>query len=224
MHHDDVAWWIGKGKATRVDVTADFPGLDLRPVEIREMIRRGELVTSVESMRLVDAEGGKTDGQTLYLGSRESPRMVRIYEKGRQLGNEDAMLRVEVELKEHLASTCFEACVPQPAGYQDWVGGQWRSHLERVVSGKLVSAWAAELPRAELRTDVDDLDPWRTLAALRAQYGPILSEMHRMGLLMDFVENLNDRSALSQRRAARKVRELAQDVDRVISVAQGLGV
>ncbi|MDO9232175.1 MAG: replication initiation factor domain-containing protein [Methylotenera sp.] len=50
--------------------------------------------------RLID-DLGSGDGKTLYIGNRKSGKMLRIYEKGKQLGDKlSTWVRAEVELKD----------------------------------------------------------------------------------------------------------------------------
>lgn len=45
---------------------------------------------------------GLNKGRTLYVGSRQSSRLVRIYEKGKQLGDKESKwVRVEIEYRSH---------------------------------------------------------------------------------------------------------------------------
>ncbi len=55
--------------------------------------------TSVKG-RLID-DLGSGDGKTLYIGNRKSGKMLRIYEKGKQLGDKSSLwVRAELELKD----------------------------------------------------------------------------------------------------------------------------
>ena len=50
--------------------------------------------------RLID-DLGSGDGKTLYVGNRKSGKMLRIYEKGKQLGDKSSIwVRAELELKD----------------------------------------------------------------------------------------------------------------------------
>ncbi|MES2661698.1 MAG: replication initiation factor domain-containing protein [Pseudomonadota bacterium] len=58
-----------------------------------------EGVTAVKG-RLID-DLGSGDGKTLYVGNRKSGKLLRIYEKGKQLGDKlSPWVRAEVELKD----------------------------------------------------------------------------------------------------------------------------
>lgn len=58
-----------------------------------------EGITAVKG-RLID-DLGSGDGKTLYVGNRKSGKMLRIYEKGKQLGDKlSTWVRAEVELKD----------------------------------------------------------------------------------------------------------------------------
>jgi phage replication initiation protein len=88
-------------RITRCDLCADFLEGEVSVDTALAAFRNGDFAAGGKppSGRLVD-DLGSGAGRTLYVGSRESSRMARIYEKGRQLGcRASPWVRVEVELK-----------------------------------------------------------------------------------------------------------------------------
>lgn len=225
----EVAWWAGKGsKATCLDITVDRWGDAMRPVAIRDMIRSGKLVTDCEKVTLIDSG---EDGQTLYVGSPAAERRLRIYEKGRQLGNETEILRTEVHLKGDMAADAFQALVPQVdmsmedyrVNFRRWAAGYWCAHLQQVLEGPLIETWVQGIDAAELRLSVDDLEPWSYITALASQYGWCLSELHRAGLLVPWVCSMSGFSRQSRVKVGKVVAVVSQDLERLMDIAKRRG-
>lgn len=227
----DVAWWASHGgKCTRLDLTVDMPDTGLRPVHIRDMLAKGDLESPCEKVRLVDGDDPRntrrgrvsTDGQTLYFGAPSSPRRLRVYEKGKQLGTPDVdLLRVEVTLKEYLAVDTFAAFAGERdlEAFRLWAAGYWCAHLVKMVSGPLIETWTKGVQAAELRSHTEDLEPWSTLTALRKQWGPVLSGLHRAGLLVEWVQSFEAGSRASEWRAGKVVKAAESDPERLMSIA-----
>ncbi len=95
-------------KITRVDLAHDdISGGTLTIDRAIQWLKDGlfsnngtrEGLTAVKG-RLID-DLGSGDGKTLYIGNRKSGKMLRIYEKGKQLGDASSpWVRVELELKD----------------------------------------------------------------------------------------------------------------------------
>lgn len=66
--------------------------------------------------RLID-DLGSGDGKTLYVGKRANGKMLRIYEKGKQLGDRQSpWVRVEVEMRNKSRVIPWDACT-RPGNY-----------------------------------------------------------------------------------------------------------
>jgi phage replication initiation protein len=93
-------------RITRLDLAADFPGGEVSVDDALAAFREGAFAAGGKppSGRLVD-DLGSGAGRTLYVGSRQSSKLCRVYEKGRQLGQKTSpWVRVEVEFK----NRCYE--------------------------------------------------------------------------------------------------------------------
>jgi len=89
---------------TRVDVARDFFNGEYTIEKVLEAYREGGFTLSITKPQLrregLDWDNDTQKGRTLYIGSRQSSRLVRAYEKGKQLGDENSpWLRVELELR-----------------------------------------------------------------------------------------------------------------------------
>lgn len=95
----------GEGNAavvTRVDIAHDdLDGNQLTIAAALDWLREGRFNSNGRPPRaqLIDDLGANT-GKTLYVGRRGSGKLLRVYEKGKQLGDEASQwVRAEVELR-----------------------------------------------------------------------------------------------------------------------------
>lgn len=153
-------------RLTRIDIAADdFTGAypvswALQQYTDGAFDRRGQRPKA----RLIDDMGNKT-GKTLYIGSRKGENQLRVYEKGREQGNQDSpWVRYEGEFH---ASTRRELpldMLVDPAPYLvgtypvlDFVGGI--GERLRIATEKLLANCT------------------RAVKAFRHQYGPMLNAL-----------------------------------------------
>lgn len=111
-------------KITRIDLAHDdITGDTLSIAQSLQWLKDGlfsnngsrEGVTAVKG-RLID-DLGSGDGKTLYIGQRSSGKLLRIYEKGKQLGDAASpWVRAEVELKDQDRIIPFDVLV-NPSHY-----------------------------------------------------------------------------------------------------------
>lgn len=92
-------------KITRVDLAIDLLQGEATIDQIDDMYFAGEFNSGgrIPKRRYIesgDSRSAESGGCTLEIGKRENGKLVRAYEKGRQLGKQDsAWLRIEVELR-----------------------------------------------------------------------------------------------------------------------------
>lgn len=106
------------------------------------------------------------DGRTLYVGSRQSPVMQRVYEKGKQTGGDPDHVRCELELKPKNAKAreLYASASPE----QMWGASRWTSYVLRVLQGSDAPRLAAP---GTVREKTDDE---RALDFMARQYGRAL--------------------------------------------------
>jgi len=99
--------WLGwllefeEVSVTRLDLAFDDHDLILSMDEIRQSLLDGRIVSRWKTGRYMQEVGISTGGvesDTVYLGSRSSDTMLRLYDKGKQLGTE-SFVRCELETK-----------------------------------------------------------------------------------------------------------------------------
>lgn len=114
------AQWLctQEARITRLDVAHDdLLGKSLNIPRALEWYKSGEFTTSGRppAVKYLD-DFGTGSGRTLYIGSRKSGKLLRCYEKGKQLGNaQSPWVRVEVEWRAQDRQIPLEAILrPSP--------------------------------------------------------------------------------------------------------------
>ncbi len=118
-----VAWGNNlQGKISRTDLAHDdFSGQTFDMQKMADWYQQGEFNCggrqpshSLAGDWLVD---GSPSGRTLYIGKRENGKMLRIYEKGKQLGDTNSpWVRVELEFRGKSRVIPWE-CLTSPGSY-----------------------------------------------------------------------------------------------------------
>lgn len=105
-----------RGSASRIDIAFDLLGYGVNPLRVYEDWKKGKWTSRARTVQpltkgVMGADGVVTEASTIYIGSRSSQIMVRMYEKGKQMGLPDDWLRVEIELKGDKAQCAIEDMV-----------------------------------------------------------------------------------------------------------------
>lgn len=91
----------------RLDIAVDIYDTAARPKEIYDLWKTGNITTPAREVTIFQkaSSGGKISGETVYIGSRKSKggRLLRVYDKGAELGVNEDIIRVEMELKDKYA-------------------------------------------------------------------------------------------------------------------------
>jgi len=99
-------WCLERGHLTRVDYAMDDRRGLLSPQKVVDAWDSGQVVTRWRSYRELReaAKGGELLGHTVYMGSRSSAAMVRVYDKALEQGKPElSWVRLELETKGKLA-------------------------------------------------------------------------------------------------------------------------
>lgn len=185
-----------RGHGSRVDLTADFAGVGMRPMELmaafEKKTRNG---TARNASVIYELEGG----QTCYVGSWSSDRFARVYEKTRNFGDiDEQILRLELVAKQRYAQAAFQqiadsgvssaaasalATLNKMVGWQDerWIEMMKDKSTPNIVGRKataeddnwLMNVVATSLAKRCIRSDGADF--WKrfmsTLARKMEAYG-----------------------------------------------------
>ena len=100
-------------RASRLDIAMDIFGSEgLTVPAIANAVEHGDIIAVTKKATYTHGVGGRTSGATLYLGSRTSERMLRIYDKAAEQGIDGMKwLRLEFEIKEEQARAVQNALV-----------------------------------------------------------------------------------------------------------------
>lgn len=103
-------------RVTRLDLAVDVTDPIARPDDIYEA--RGEARTRVQKWSRVESDRmtGLWPGVTVYVGSRQSARMLRIYDKAAEMELDCPWVRLELELKKPVAEIVARMCARASVG------------------------------------------------------------------------------------------------------------
>lgn len=95
---------------TRVDFAIDVLNRRARPEDVQSALESGKCETRIRSWNQVTGKvSGIDSGTTIYLGSRQSPRFIRVYDKAKQAGIDADWVRIEIEVKDRHAGGLLKA-------------------------------------------------------------------------------------------------------------------
>lgn len=83
------------GQVTRIDLAYDVLGQFIDIVDLYNEVKSGRCITPSKKYSYIEGNSG----QTLYIGSRQSERMLRIYDKAAETGSPGHWTRFELEAK-----------------------------------------------------------------------------------------------------------------------------
>lgn len=94
-------WALAMGaRFTRIDFAVDLFDTGGNPLDVKECFHTSQLETTAKSVSVVEkTRRNKSLGATVYIGSRASERLVRVYDKGKQTKTKLDWIRVEIEVK-----------------------------------------------------------------------------------------------------------------------------
>jgi len=88
------------GTFTRLDFAVDIMDSGGKPEDLYARWQTSGMITSARTASIITGKNEKeSTGTTVYIGSRQSLRMMRVYEKGKQMGMPVDWLRAELEFK-----------------------------------------------------------------------------------------------------------------------------
>lgn len=104
------------GKPTRIDIAFDMFNFGIDPLVVYRDWMAGKVKTRARTVKpftksVRAGDGTITSASTLYIGSRTSPVMVRIYEKGKETGTGLDWQRIELEIKDDKAAAVMNDIV-----------------------------------------------------------------------------------------------------------------
>lgn len=102
------------GRPTRLDLAIDlFNHPTARPMDVYTAWRSKQLYTHARKLNLVQSvsDTAKVSGETVYIGSRQSEKLIRVYDKAAQQQKDGKWVRLELELKGSHAEAAAKAAV-----------------------------------------------------------------------------------------------------------------
>lgn len=104
-----------KGNVSRVDLAFDVID-DLKFVTVLRAVKNGLLVSKSRQIQIVEKfenikDGKKELGTTIYVGSKKSHKMLRIYDKAKEQRKDGDHVRFELQLRDEAAMKALEQFV-----------------------------------------------------------------------------------------------------------------
>lgn len=105
---------------TRIDLAVDVLGPDGDIEDLAAAVEAGDIRTRTKTTGIIRSRSAESDkGLTVYIGSRQSDKFMRVYHKGAQMGTDDKWYRIELELKGGIAKSLAERLVDVPVDGPD---------------------------------------------------------------------------------------------------------
>lgn len=125
---------------SRIDLAIDVRDGHIKPKQLYAALEQGSATTKARNYRII--EDGRLGGQTLYLGSPTSEKMIRMYDKAAEQRQSGDWLRVESQLTGSLADRAAKAVLAHGIGavatgvIDDFV--QWDERgWNEIISGEI---------------------------------------------------------------------------------------
>jgi len=146
---------------SRLDLAVNIHGGSLTPDKFKQALKSGKLTAKSTSYLWVTGNDDSIEGSTLYLGSRTSDRMMRIYDKNAQQGISDApaWVRLEMELKGERAMNAAKSI--EVNGVTATVNGHFQDFLQDPENQELHDALTGNsAPVTEIGRPVSNTEAW----------------------------------------------------------------
>lgn len=148
-------------EVSRIDLALDVFD-NLMPTIIRDIKDHNYRTKSrtIEKIDKIDTRTNKIIGQTLYIGSRSSEKMLRIYNKQQESKLDYKLTRFELELKGDKAKQTFEILISGKAQFSDLTKQMLRDHIKfiRPTNDSNKSRWPLAIYWAKITSTDKKLD------------------------------------------------------------------
>ena len=183
-----------RAKLTRVDLTFDdYEGRYLTPVQAQREARKGSNSAfflrgrppSTESQGSWDDQDGK--GKTYYIGSKQAQKRLKVYEKGKQLGDPtNPWVRIELTLRNRQSRTTrFELPLDILTSPGSYLAGAYSTNTKRGALGFLLGRAdraGLQAKRLQAVTTGSQLALEARLRYGRRAVGKLLNLLNQLGL------------------------------------------
>jgi len=117
------------GKSSRMDLAINMHELHASVADFARALDSGQLLAKASRWRFVIGKNGEIAGDTLYIGSPNSDRQCRIYNKAAEQGIVDgkAWVRLELELRRLRANGALNSCADN--GTETTINGHFHDFL-----------------------------------------------------------------------------------------------
>lgn len=115
-HEALIRWAVAKAhKIARLDFALDVYDPRANPLDVLDMWKHGHVGTPARKVSRVssfenDATQGITEAATVYIGSRDGDRFIRVYDKAREQGVSGTWVRIEIVTRDERAWSLAKSC------------------------------------------------------------------------------------------------------------------
>lgn len=183
VHHNVYA-----DRCNRIDLAIDVYNGKLDPADYYDVYSAGTATTRCRDVNLLISQSGKT----LYIGSRESEVMMRIYDKAKQLGMEGDWKRVELEIKGSRARRLAPMIMTGSPDEQIATG---RGMMRKLINFN-IPAWdkvtgSETVTIAKGKDTLPDTEKW-LMGQVATAMARVIHETANSQLMNQFIHRVND--------------------------------
>lgn len=183
VHHN-----IYADRCNRIDLAIDVYNGRLKPREYYDVYGSGRATTRTRDVNLLLS----ASGETLYIGSRESEVMMRIYDKAEQMGTEVDWKRVELEIKGSRARKLAPMIMTGTPGEQiETARGMMRKHINFNIPAWDKITGTETVTVAKGKDTMPDTEKW-LMGQCATAMARIIHETGKTDLMSEFIHRVND--------------------------------
>ena len=148
-------------EVSRIDLALDVYD-DLMPKILSDIKLHNYRTRSrtIKKINKIDTRTNKVIGQTIYVGSRSSEKMLRIYNKQMESALDYKLTRFELEIKGEKAKQVFDLLVTGQANFSDLIKQMLRDHIKfiRPTNDSNKARWPLAIYWAKITSTDKKLD------------------------------------------------------------------
>lgn len=121
------------GRISRLDVCLDIDGMDINIHDLYKQALSGKIKTRAKTFGYVESaeRGNEIGAATAYVGSmHKRKKLLRVYDKGRQLNLDDFKIRFELEQHGQLAQASSMILRKEPTRIADNIAGLIKGYAD----------------------------------------------------------------------------------------------
>lgn len=152
-------------RVSRVDSCEDYHHKDVYDY-LRKKALKIAKEQRVQAREIVKPIDDSDDGRTLYIGSKDSPVSMRLYEKGKQLGRDEDWVRAELQFR---PSKDLKSLAAHLSPLEVWAVAKWSHAVAQMMGHEKLQRVEAQIYQPS--------DNERAYRFMLKQYAKVLNAM-----------------------------------------------